>query len=100
LGVDKKGSDGQSGFDHHIDPEFLREDLDLLVLPDLRPFAPAAEDSVWPFFVQDLPNGRPAFFVGEDANANFEGQSFYDQRPPMIDPSDDSRYVFTVTATP
>jgi hypothetical protein len=102
LGVDKKGSHGQAGFDHHIDPEFIRDDLDLLILPDLRPFAPAAEDSVWPFFVQDLPNGRPAFFVGEDANANPQdvNQSFYDKRPPAIAPSEDSRYVFTITATP
>jgi hypothetical protein len=97
LGLDKE-ADGTPGFDHRVDPIFVDAARGLLMLPDLKPFAPAAEDSVWPFFVADLPNGRPRFFVGEDANANPHdvSQSFYDKRPLQINQSEDRKYLFAI----
>jgi hypothetical protein len=108
LGIDREGAQQGSPPDDRLDSDYFYPGLGMVVLPDLRPFAPAAEDSVWPFFVQDLPpaippNGRPAFFVGEDANANPQNvnQSFYDKRPGSIQQSEDRKYFFDVKyATP
>ena len=104
LGIDQVNTNGQAGADDRLDANDFEVGLGMVVLPDLRPFAPAAEDSVWPFFVQDLPpavppNGRPAFFVGEDANASSDSTSFYDKR--QIEATTDRKYFFDVKyATP
>ncbi len=95
LGIDKEDASGQPGFDHVIDRAYQRRDLSLIVLPDLRPFAPAAEDSVWPFFHADLSQreARPAYFVGADAN-----RALYDRL--VMAPETDSRYTFDLNLSP
>ena len=95
LGLDKLDRSGRPYPDDRIDDAFVKPAEGLIVLPDLRPFAPAAEDSVWPFFRADQlasPPGRPAFFVGESAN-----RTIYNKRPSQINPSLDRKYLFEVS---
>jgi hypothetical protein len=95
LGVDRLDAFGGPYPDDRIDEAFVKPAEGLVVLPDLRPFAPAAEDSVWPFFRADIlasPPGRPAFFVGEPAN-----RAIYDKRPVQVNPSLDRKYYFDVS---
>ena len=55
LGVDRLVNQTEDpAFDNLIDREFVYPAEGLVVLPDLRPFAQAAVDSVWPFTVVDL----------------------------------------------
>ncbi len=95
LGVDRESVNGFDGFDNIIDQVYLKLGEGLMVLPDLRPFAPSRLDSVWPFYYGDLqrpaadPRGRPAFFVDGAAN-----RAAYDKRNPNT--GQDSRYYFEI----
>ena len=92
LGVDKENRLGQPVFDHQIDRVFIDPARGLMILPDLRPFAPGPEDSVWSPYYTDItagPPGRPAFFSGEHAN-----RAIYDKR--VVSPGVDGKYFFDV----
>jgi len=94
LGLDKEDVQGAPVFDHRVDPRFVDAARGLLMLPDLNPFAPTAEDSVWPLFRVDkvaVPSGRPAYFVGEHSNPGI-----YGKRPSAIQQSEDRKYLFAI----
>ncbi len=97
LGIDRENISGQPVPDDLVDRAFVFSSLGVIILPDLRPFSPAAEDSVWPFFRADLlstPPVRPRYFVGEDAN-----RAVYDKRG--ANQGEDGKYFFDlVYATP
>ncbi len=97
LGIDRENNSGAPTHDDRLDSQNYFPDLGMIRLPDLRPFAPAEEDSVWPFFRRDIvsdPPSRPAFFLGEDANAEGRYQSFYDKLSRSIDRGRDTKYFF------
>jgi hypothetical protein len=98
LGLDRLDAEGNPGFDHQIDDGFIIWDEELVVMPDLRPFAPAAVDSVWSPYWSDLdgdpadPAVRPARFAGEHAN-----RVPYDKR--FVVPREDRLYFVEARAT-
>jgi hypothetical protein len=99
LGADREDTSGNPGFDHLIDRQYVHPTLGLIILPDLRPFAPAAPDTVWPFYRVDLPEyrppgseARPAFFIGEHANP-----AVYDRKSDDLDRVLDRRYFFDIS---
>jgi hypothetical protein len=91
LGIDREDDAGNPGPDGRIDRTYVFPSLGFIILPDLRPFAPAAADSVWPPFRADLPAGRPRFFAGEAAN-----RAAYDKRTDAPDRPLDRRYSFDI----
>jgi len=93
LGLDRENSRGDPVHDDRLDAPQYFPDIGMIRLPDLRPFALAEEDSVWPFFRRDLPDGRPGFFTGENANAVNRYQSFYDKVTAIVRGEDD-KYFF------
>ncbi|MGD8394649.1 MAG: cell surface protein SprA [Candidatus Eiseniibacteriota bacterium] len=114
LGLDRQDEFGTPGFDDIVDRDFIYPGEGLLVLPDLRPFAPGAIDMGWPFFVNDLralqdggapgPAERPAlFYTEEDRPDSLDpglplgtpNRAIYDKRNPNR--GEDGRYYFEVS---
>jgi hypothetical protein len=104
LGADREDVQGQPTSDDLIDRQYVYPSLGLIILPDLRPFAPAAQDTAWPFYRVDLPEYRPAgtevrpaFFVNTIDDPTVANPAAYDRKSDDQDRGLDRRYFLDVT---